>query len=452
MPYKETGFNLIANNVFESCGMNAIAGIGSVGNTIYGNKFSNCAHLISGKSVEDATVKMHMQFGTVIEKNLFENFPDDHRGLWLDNNVVGTVVSRNVFLNHPGNTPTIFFEISSSLDQYLSVVDNNIFINCSHGIVSAGADGVALNNNLFYKCGDGFSMGSNREPLSGADYGNMRMHIWNNLFVDQERTFGFAFNQAVNLHTSDYNLMFLSKNIPFCKYLLSDGGTGIGPGGRPNVTIFELADISSAKSGGNYWKEGVNWGADNGPNGCEADLDYWKGTMGATIDKHSQEAQFINASYTTRTITLTLGSEPYIAGASFKKGARISFSGDIINQSKAGPFQDLGKETKTYTFWDDNKLPALPPLPSAPTSLIITKQSGTTMKVSWTNTSNDARFMHIERRINGGNWKFWGYITTTQDFMLDYDLPAETNKYEYRIAARNPAGLSPFMYSDSTEK
>ena len=451
MPYKETGFNLIAYNVFESCGMNAIAGIGSVGNTIYGNRFSNCVRFISETSVEDATIKMHMQYGDLIEKNLFENFTGNHRGLWLDNNVVGTVVSKNVFLNHPGSCPTIFFEISSSLDQYLTVVDNNLLINCTHGIISAASDGVAFYNNLFYKCGDGISMGSNRDQ-NGSDYGNMRIHCWNNLFIDQERAFGFAFNQAVNFHTSDFNLMYLPKDIPFCKYLLSNGGTGEGPGGRTNVTRFTLSDITKDKSGGNYWKEGINWGANNGPNGCEADLGYWRGTMGKTIDRNSQERQFISASNTNRTITLHLGSEPFVQGAPVKKGALISFFGEIIKTTKAGPFQDLGKESKTNTFWDDNKLPPLPVLPSAPGNLIVTKLSETTIKVSWTNNSPDARFMHIERRINGGNWKFWGYITTTQDFMLDYDLPTETNKYEYRIAARNAAGLSPFVCSGNTEK
>jgi len=451
MPYKETGFNLIANNVFESCGMNAIAGIGSVGNTIYGNRFSNCVRFISETSVEDATIKMHMQYGDLIEKNLFENFTGNHRGLWLDNNVVGTVVSKNVFLNHPGSCPTIFFEISSSLDQYLTVVDNNLLINCTHGIISAASDGVAFYNNLFYKCGDGISMGSNREQ-SGADYGNMRIHSWNNLFVDQERAFGFAYNQAVNYHTSDYNLVYLPKGVSFGKYLLTDGGTGKGPGERPNYTPFAQSDITAAKTGGNYWLEKVNWGADNGPNGCEADLGYWRGTMGKTIDQNSQERPFISASNTNRTITLNLGSNPFITGAKVKKGALISFFGDIISITKAGPFQDLGKESKTYTFWDDNKLPPLPGLPSAPGNLIVTKLSETTMKVSWTNNSPDARFMHIERRINGGNWQFWGYITTTQDDMLDYDLPTETNKYEYRIAARNAAGLSSFAYTSGDGK
>ena len=51
--------------------------------------------------------------------------------------------------------------------------------------------------------------------------------------------------------------------------------------------------------------------------------------------------------------------------------------------------------------------------------------------------------------MNGGNWQFWGYITTTQDSMLDYDLPTAYNKYEYRIAARNAAGLSAFAYSSN---
>jgi hypothetical protein len=431
--------------------MNAIAGIGSVGNTIYGNRFSNCARFISETSVEDATIKMHMQYGDLIEKNLFENFTGNHRGLWLDNNVVGTVISKNVFLDHPGSCPTIFFEISSSLDQYLTVVDNNLLINCTHGIISAASDGVAFYNNLFYKCGDGISMGSNRDQ-NGSDYGNMRIHCWNNLFIDQERAFGFAFNQAVNFHTSDFNLMYLPKDIPFCKYLLSDGGTGEGPGGRPNVTHYTLSDITAAKSGGTYWAEGINWGANNGPNGCESDLGYWRGTMGKTIDRHSEERQFISASSTNRTITLYLGSEPFIPGAPVIKGSEISCFGEITKIVKAGPFQDLGKESKTYTFWDDNKLPPLPGLPSAPGNLIVTKLSETTMKVSWTNNSPDARFMHIERRINRGNWKFWGYITTTQDFMLDYDLPTETNKYEYRIAARNAAGLSPFVCSGSIEK
>jgi hypothetical protein len=447
-PYKQVGFNLIANNDFESCGMNAITGIGSVGNTIYGNRFSRCAYLTSEKTAEDAFIKVHMQFGTLIERNLFENFQGDHRAVWIDNNNPATKISRNVFLGHTGKTPTIFFEISSSLDQYLSVVDNNLFLNCVHGVVSAAADGIAFYHNLFYKCGDGFSMGSNRDQ-NGSDYGNMRIHNWNNLFVGQERIFGFAYNQAVNFHSSDYNLIFRPDSIAFCKYLLSDEGTGKGPGGRPNVTIYKQADITAVKMGGTYWKEGVTWGANNGPKGCEADLGYWRGTMGTTIDRHSEERLFRNtSSLTDRTITLKLGSEPKITGAPLKKAAKADFFRRIINSSPvAGPFQDLGAKEKTYTFWNDKALPPLPKLPAAPTNIRVTKNSDSCMKVTWINNAPDGSFMYVERRVNGSHWKFWGYITSSQENMLDYNLPVKTNQYEYRIAARNAAGLSSFAYA-----
>jgi hypothetical protein len=447
-PFKEIGFNLVANNDFESCGMNAITGIGSVGNTIYGNRFSNCAYLTDEKTAEDAFIKMHMQYGTLIERNLFENFRGDHRGVWMDNNNPATKISRNTFLDHPGKTPTIFFEITSSLDQYMSVVDNNLFINCRHGIVSAAADGVSFYHNLFYKCGDGFSMGSNRDQ-NGSDYGNMRIHSWNNLFIGQERAFGFAYNQAVNFHTSDYNLLYRPEGVAFAKYLLSDGGTGKGPGGRPNVTEFKLPDITAAKTGGNYWKEKVNWGANNGPNGCEADLGYWRGTMGPAIDRHSEERPSVRASSAAnRTITLNLGNTPKISGAPVKKGTATDFFGRKISSSPlAGPFQDLGATEKTYTYWNDEKMPALPARPPAPTNVAVTISSDSVMNVSWTNRAPDASFIYVERRVNGGDWKFWGFITTTQDSLLDYDLPVKTNRYEYRIAARNAAGLSPFAYA-----
>jgi hypothetical protein len=447
MPYKEVGFNLIANNDFESCGMNGIAGIGSVGNTIYGNRFSNCAYLIDENSAEDAAIKMHMQYGTLIEQNLFENSPGDHRAIWIDNNNPATRIRRNVFLRHTGNTPTVFFEITSSLNQYVSVVDNNLFINCSHGVVSAAADGVAFYHNLFYKCGEGFSMGSKREQ-AGADYGNMRIHNWNNLFVDQERAFGFAFNQSTNFHTSDFNLMYKPTGMAFCKYLLSDSGTARGPGGRPGVTIYNRSDIIAAKAGGSYWKDSTNWGANNSPDGCEADIGYWRGTMGKSVDRHSEERPSANASFTNRRITLQLASNPLIKDAPIMKGAAIDFYGKAISSSvKAGPFQNAGATKQTFTFWDDKKMPGLPALPKAPTNMKVTIKSATTIELNWKNNSLDASFIYVERKVNGGPWKFWGYITTTQENMLDFDLNVKSDKYEYRIAARNAAGLSQFTYA-----
>lgn len=446
-PYKEVGFNLIANNDFESCGMNAIAGIGSLGNTIYGNRFSNNSFLMDGKCAEDAVIKLHMQYGTLIEENLFENLTES-RVIWIDNNLPATRISRNVFMNHKGENPVIFFEISSSLDQYLSVVDNNLFLNNSHGVVSAAADGVAFFNNLFYKGGDGLVMGSNRDQ-AGSDYGNMRIHNWNNLFLDQERAFGFAYNQEVNFHTSDYNLVYRPKRVAFAKYLLTERGTGEGNKKRPNVTSFSIKDISNAKKGGKYWKEKIQWEGANSSYGNEADLGFWRGTMGKDIDRHSEERPFASASNTNRSITFHLGSVPSIPGAPVKKGAEIDFYGkELEGNPKAGPFQELGVNKQTFTFWDDEKFPALPKLPAGPGNVLVKKKPAEKMmEVSWTNNSSDAKFMHIERRVNGGPWKFWGYITTTQDFMQDYEIPVDENKYEYRVAARNAAGISDFAYA-----
>ncbi|MEX1015822.1 MAG: hypothetical protein WDZ31_03670 [Phycisphaeraceae bacterium] len=447
-PFKEAGFCLIANNDFHDLGASAICGIGSLGNTIYGNRFANVSRLVLPKSAEDGVIKLHMQFGTLIERNLFEDFAGDHRAVWLDNNAVGSVVSRNVFLEHPGRTPVVFLEISSSLDQYLSVIDHNIFINCAHAVVSAGADGVALYHNLVYGGESGFAMGSNRHTMLGADYGNMRIHVWNNLFVDQQRAYGFGYNQAINHHTADFNLMYAADDAGFHRFLLSDGGTGDGPGEhgkpRPNVVQYSIDDIDAARAGdGKHWEPDVNWGANNAPNGVEADLVHWRHTMGDTIDRHSEERIFEEATYSGRAVTLFLGSEPSLTDAPVMPGAMIDFQGQVIRAPvQAGPVQGLGADRHTITFWDDEQRPALPDLPTAPSDVVVTVHSDIEMRVQWTNHAPDARFMHIERRINDGEWEFWGYITTTQNHMRDYDLDTRVNSYDYRIAARNAAGLS----------
>lgn len=451
-PYREVGFNLIANNTFDSSGMNAVASIGGYGNTLFGNRFVNNCRFIDGSSAEDAVIKVHMQTALLLEKNLFEGFSGNHRAVWLDNNVVGSVVSRNAFLNHPGSAPALFLEISSSLCQYQTVIDHNVFAGSTHAIVSAVADGVALHQNLFYKNGDGFALGSNRDN-TGADCGNMRISSWNNLFVDQERTFGFAFSQALNFHTSDYNLMYRPAGVAACKYLLTDGGTGDGgnraarPWCSANAT---QTDIAAAKSGGTQWACGVSWGADNGPNGCEADLGNWRGTMGATIDRHSEERPFTSGSLERRALTLNLGSAPTIAGAPAKPGAQIDFNGRAVSGAvQAGPFQDLGAQSKTYALWDDAQPPKLPARPMPPSDVASKAVSATTMKVTWKNNAADARYIYVERRINGGAWKPWGFITTTQSRLVDFDVPAQKDKLEYRVAARNSAGLSAFVEADA---
>lgn len=446
-PFKEVGFNIIAGNVFEGMGMNAIASIGSSGNTIYGNRFANNARFISESSAEDAEIKVHMQQGLLIENNLFEDFVGDHRVIWLDNNVVGTVVSRNVIVGHRGSAPVVFFEIASSMCQYLSVVDNNLFIDNDHGVVGAVADGVAFYHNLFLGNGDGFAMGSERDA-TGGDCGNMRIHSWNNLFVGQERAFGFGYKQAVNFHTSDYNLLHLPADKSAGVYLLTQNGTGDGGNraARPWCTTdFTMADINAAKDGGTIWSCDESWDANNGPRGCEADLQYWRGTMGSTIDVHSEERPAAAVSHDKRTISLELKDNPALAGAPAKNGARLDFNGKpIATTVKAGPFQDLGATKKSYTFWNDDGMPQLPAPPKAPTVVTWGNVSDQRIRVTWKNEATDARFIQVERRVDDGPWVFWGFITTSQNFLEDYDLPSG-RKYEYRVAARNAGGISAWV-------
>ncbi len=167
--------------------------------------------------------------------------------------------------------------------------------------------------------------------------------------------------------------------------------------------------------------------------------------MGSDIDVHSEERSAASGSYTARTLTLELGVEPALPGAPAKKGALLDFNGQTIAGAvKAGPFQDLGAAATTYTFWNDAALPALPALPEPPTAVSVGKLSDVRTRVAWTNASLDASYVEVERRVDGGPWKFWGYITTTQDFFEDYELAPSSN-YEYRVAARNAAGLSSWV-------
>jgi titin len=124
---------------------------------------------------------------------------------------------------------------------------------------------------------------------------------------------------------------------------------------------------------------------------------------------------------------------------------RVDFDGKGIGASpKAGPFQDLGAGAKSYTFWDDATMPALPSLPAAPSNFTVTAASSSENKLAWTNNASNATHMVVERRKEGGDWVIWGYVNTTQDTITDDKLD-QASRYQYRIAARNAAGLSAFV-------
>jgi hypothetical protein len=449
-PWREVGFNRIANNIFEDCGMNAIQGIGSLGNTIYGNRFSNCMQHDFSHWAEDATIKLHLQFGNIIEKNLFSGFTYDHRVLWLDNTIVAMRITRNVFLGKDeGDLPPIYFEIASSPDQYRTIVDNNLFINCVSGFYSGRADGYGIYHNLFLRCGHAFSMGSRR--IKGEeDCGATRIAASNNLLVDngiegESRAYGLPFDALQNDVTGDYNLI-----APPSHYLLVTGGTGNGDNPeRPwcSGIDYTAEQITQARKGGTFWDaEETQWGGcGNAPAGCTGDFEAWKATMGNRLDEHSEERDFIAAGHTETELTLHLGRAPEITGARPIRGVGVDFEGQIIGANpKAGPFQRLTGAPATIPFWDHDRLPTLPPPPGPPEEATVTIVSGSTVRLAWSGIAPDALFIRVDRKMNDGPWEFWGFIPTTQPGMEDDALDTTANRYFYRIAARNAGGLSPY--------
>jgi hypothetical protein len=162
------------------------------------------------------------------------------------------------------------------------------------------------------------------------------------------------------------------------------------------------------------------------------------------IDQHTVERTKDSFTLGTRSITVDLTDDPGIGGPQLK-GMTVDFNGNAIGASpKAGPFQDLGSSSKSYTFWDDANLPALPSLPAAPSNFTVTAASSTENQLAWTNNATNAIHMVIERQKDGGSWVTWGYVNTTQDTVMDDQLDSASS-YHYRIAARNAGGVSAFV-------
>jgi hypothetical protein len=444
---RDCGYNLIYNNVFDSCGQNGIVGLGHYGNVIYGNRFTNIPYLDNRGSAETAPIKIHFSYGAIIEKNLFENFPHDAWTLWLDNGPIGSRIRRNVFLgHHERKYSAIYLEILSARQFNMNIIDNNLFLDCNAGLGGGRADGAGIYHNLFYSCDFAFSMGSSRTGCDAdlCGCGAVLHRAYNNLLIDNEANYGLAYPPSVTNVDSDYNILIPAGG----HFQLCDGGTGnpVYCGGERYRSSDITARWTALGSPGSYWDpKGTRWYLDpsNGPVGCVGDFAAWRAVM-ENIDQHTVERAKDGFTLGKRTITIDLSDDPGIGGREVK-GVGVDFDGKGIGASpKAGPFQDLGSSAKSYTFWDDSKLPALPSLPAAPSGLTVTTTSSSENKLAWTNNASNATHMVVERRKEGGDWVIWGYVNTTQDSISDDKLDNAAS-YQYRIAARNAAGLSAFV-------
>jgi hypothetical protein len=445
---RTVGYSLIYNNVFDSCGQNGIVGLAHFGNVIYGNKFTNIPYLNNRGSAETAAIKVHTCYGLIVEKNLFESFPNGSWTVWLDAGPIGTRVSRNAIRgHHERDFCAIYDEITSARQFNMNIIDDNLFLDCNAGIGGGRADGAGIYHNLFYSCNFAFSMGSSRVDCGDTDAcgcGAVLHRAYNNLLIDNDDNYGLAFRPSETDVDSDYNILIPAGN----HFELNDGGTG-----NPNYCggkDYNCADITARweelGSPGGYWdaKE-TRWHLDpsNGPVGCVGDFAAWKAVMD-NIDQHTVERTKDSFTLGTRTITIDLTDDPGIGGRQLA-GVKVDFNGNAIGASpKAGPFQDLGSSEKSYTFWDDANMPALPSLPAAPSKFTVTAASSTENRLAWTNNASNATHMVVERRKEGGDWVTWGYVNTTQDTISDDRLDSASS-YQYRIAARNAAGLSAFV-------
>jgi len=80
--------------------------------------------------------------------------------------------------------------------------------------------------------------------------------------------------------------------------------------------------------------------------------------------------------------------------------------------------------------------------PAAPTNLIATAKSSTTVELTWQNQSSDEQGFNIERST-GNQWAAAGQVGTDIETFLDAGLSPETS-YIYRVNAFNGDGVSPY--------
>ncbi|MBZ0292548.1 MAG: CSLREA domain-containing protein, partial [Anaerolineae bacterium] len=86
----------------------------------------------------------------------------------------------------------------------------------------------------------------------------------------------------------------------------------------------------------------------------------------------------------------------------------------------------------------------------APTDLIASAESGTTIGLSWTDTSSDETGFSVERSLNGvDGWTEIGTTAADVDTYTDDGLTCET-EYFYRVRAVRDSDVSDYSNTDST--
>jgi hypothetical protein len=91
-----------------------------------------------------------------------------------------------------------------------------------------------------------------------------------------------------------------------------------------------------------------------------------------------------------------------------------------------------------------------PTIPTAPGSLLATAVSGTSIKLTWSDLSNNETGFRIERSLNGtSGWTQIASVGANTTTYTNTGLTRRT-KYYYRIVAYNSAGPSSYSNTAST--
>ena len=85
--------------------------------------------------------------------------------------------------------------------------------------------------------------------------------------------------------------------------------------------------------------------------------------------------------------------------------------------------------------------------PSAPSNLSVSTQSATSIRITWTDNSNNETGFKIERKTSGGNYSQIATVNANTTSYTNTGLSSDTRDY-YRVRAYNSAGNSAYSGED----
>jgi len=135
-------------------------------------------------------------------------------------------------------------------------------------------------------------------------------------------------------------------------------------------------------------------------------------------------------------------------------GTNVYFDGPLVENTrytyrvKAYAYIDNELVESSYSTSVSATTPFKETIPDRPTNLTAKTVSGTRIDLEWRDNSDNERGFSIERKVEGGTFRFVDEVSANVTTYSDRGL-TENRKYIYRVRAFNDAGYS--SYSDEAE-